>query len=61
MLRRGESGDVSGHHVTVSCREKGQIEMPEFMQEWWFLALMFVLLLALVGLLLFLRNRRPED
>jgi LPXTG-motif cell wall-anchored protein len=35
--------------------------MPEFMQEWWFLALMFVLLLALVGLLLFLRNRRPED
>jgi hypothetical protein len=35
--------------------------MPEFMQEWWFLGLMFVLLLGLVGLLLFLRNKRPED
>jgi hypothetical protein len=33
----------------------------EFMQEWWFMGLMFVLLLALIGLLLFLRNRRPED
>jgi hypothetical protein len=35
--------------------------MPEFMTEWWFLGLMAVLLLALIGLLLFLRNRRPED
>jgi len=35
--------------------------MPEFMMETWFLVLMGVLLLALIGLLLFLRNRRPED
>jgi hypothetical protein len=35
--------------------------MPEFMTEWWFLGLMAVLLLALIGLLLFLRSRRPED
>jgi LPXTG-motif cell wall-anchored protein len=35
--------------------------MPDFMQEWWFLGLMAVLLLALIGLLLFLRNKRPED
>jgi LPXTG-motif cell wall-anchored protein len=35
--------------------------MPEFMMETWFLILMGVLLLALIGLLLFLRNRRPED
>jgi hypothetical protein len=35
--------------------------MPEFMMEGWFLALMAVVLLALIGVLLFLRNRRPED
>jgi LPXTG-motif cell wall-anchored protein len=35
--------------------------MPDFMQDWWFLGLMVVLLLALIGLLLFLRNKRPED
>jgi hypothetical protein len=35
--------------------------MPEFMTEWWFLITMFVLLLALIGVLLFLRNKRPED
>ena len=35
--------------------------MPDFMQEIWFLALMAVLLVALIGLLLFLRNRRSEE
>ena len=35
--------------------------MPDFMQEWWFLGLMVVLLLALIGLLMFLRSKRPED
>ena len=35
--------------------------LPDFMTEWWFFALMIVLLIALIGLLLFLRNRRPED
>jgi hypothetical protein len=35
--------------------------MPDFMTEWWFLGLMAVILLALIGLLLFLRNKRPED
>ena len=35
--------------------------MPDFMMEPWFLALMAVILLALIGVLLFLRNRRPED
>lgn len=34
--------------------------MPQFMQEWWFLITMAVLLVALIGLLLFLRNRRPD-
>jgi hypothetical protein len=35
--------------------------MPEFMMEGWFLALMAVVLLALIGVFLFLRNKRPED
>jgi hypothetical protein len=35
--------------------------MPDFMLETWFLALMAVLLVALIGLLLFLRSRRSEE
>lgn len=34
--------------------------MPEIMQNTWFLVGMGVLLLALIGLLLFLRNQRPD-
>ena len=33
----------------------------EFIQSWPFMIMMAVLLLALIGVLLFLRNRRPED
>jgi LPXTG-motif cell wall-anchored protein len=35
--------------------------MFEFMQQTWFMVLMGVLLLGLIGLLIVLRNRRPED
>ena len=35
--------------------------LPEFMTDWWFLGLMFVLLLALIGVMMFLRNKRPDD
>jgi hypothetical protein len=35
--------------------------MPDFMQEWWFLGLMAVLLVALIGLLLYLRNKPQDD
>ena len=34
--------------------------MPEFMQQTWFMVAMGVVLLALIGLLLFLRNQRPD-
>jgi len=34
--------------------------MPTFMTEWWFMLSMGVVLLALIGLLLFLRNQRPD-
>lgn len=35
--------------------------MPEFMGEWWFLGLMFVLLLGLIGLLMYMRNKKGDD
>jgi hypothetical protein len=35
--------------------------MPEWMTGWPFLGGMIVVLLALVGLMIFLRNQRPED
>ena len=35
--------------------------VPEFMTEWWFLGLMFVLLLGLIGLLLFMRNKGTDE
>jgi uncharacterized membrane protein len=33
----------------------------EFVQSWTFMGIMAVLLVVLIGLLLFLRSRRPED
>jgi len=35
--------------------------LPEFMTEWWFLITMVLVLLGLIGLLMFLRNKRPDD
>jgi LPXTG-motif cell wall-anchored protein len=35
--------------------------MPEFMQQTWFMVVMAVALLALIGVLLVFRNRRSED
>jgi LPXTG-motif cell wall-anchored protein len=35
--------------------------MPEFMGETWFMVVMGVALLGLIGLLLFLRNRQSSD
>lgn len=33
----------------------------EFFESYWFMAIMAVLLLALIGVLLFLRNKRSEE
>jgi hypothetical protein len=49
----------SSHYLALS-RERNT-EMPAFMGEWWFMALMVVILLGLIGLLIFLRNKRSED
>ena len=35
--------------------------IPEFMTTWTFMGIMIVVLIALIGLLMFLRSRRPED
>ena len=35
--------------------------LPDFMQEPWFFVVMGVVLVSLIGLFLFLRNKRPED
>jgi hypothetical protein len=35
--------------------------MPDWMTSWTFLIGMIVVLLALVGLMIFLRNQRPEE
>lgn len=35
--------------------------MPDFMQEWWFMGLMVVLLIGLIILMMKLRNKRDED
>ena len=35
--------------------------VPDWMTDWWFLGLMFLLLCGLIGLLLFMRNKGAED
>lgn len=35
--------------------------LPPFMTEWWFMGLMLLLLLGLIGVLMFLRNKRSDD
>jgi hypothetical protein len=35
--------------------------VPDFMMEWWFIFTLIVVGLALVGVLLFLRSKRPDD
>ena len=58
-LERRESASVSDT-TNARLRQKGT-HMPDFMTEWWFIITMIVLLLALIGVLMFLRNKRPED
>lgn len=35
--------------------------VPDFMTQWWFMALMAVALIGLIGVFLVMRNRRAED
>ena len=48
--------------VCAALSERAE-SMLDFMADlpWWFFVIMGLILVALIGLLLFLRNRRPED
>lgn len=35
--------------------------VPEFMMETWFMGLMVLILLGLIGLMVFLRNKQSDD
>lgn len=35
--------------------------MPDFMGEWWFMGLMVVILIGLVGVLLYMRNKKSDE
>ena len=37
------------------------MDIWEFLTSWYFMGIMAVLLIVLIGVLLFLRSRRPED
>jgi hypothetical protein len=37
------------------------MDIMEFLQSWTFMGIMAVLLVVLIGVLLFLRNKRPEE
>jgi hypothetical protein len=37
------------------------MDIMEFLSSWTFMAIMAVLLVVLIGVLLFLRNKRPEE
>ncbi len=37
------------------------MDIWEFLTSWYFMGIMAVLLVVLIGVLLFLRSRRPED
>jgi hypothetical protein len=37
------------------------MDLWEFLQSWTFMGIMAVVLIVLIGVLLFLRSRRPED
>jgi hypothetical protein len=48
--------------VSRFTRKAGIMDsIMDFLTSWTFMIIMAVLLVALIGVLLFLRNRRPED
>jgi hypothetical protein len=64
--REGEAAAYPGreaewdrsHFISVPLRQKGMCAM-EF--EWWYFVLMILVGLGLVGILLFLRNKRTDE
>ena len=63
-LSRGEVSRCLTSFSVVLVRQKGKLNVEafwEFITGWTFLIIMAVLLVALIGLLLFLRSRRTDD
>jgi hypothetical protein len=61
---RRRVGLATGHHPTFGSagKERSMLAfIPDFMTDGWFIILMIVLFLALLGLLLFLRSRKTDD
>jgi hypothetical protein len=48
---------LSLNHV----RKAGSMDIMEFLSSWYFIGIMAVLLVVLIGVLLFLRSKRPEE
>jgi hypothetical protein len=51
----------SNHSGYILYFRERAVSMPEWMTSWPFLIVMALILISLIGLLLFLRNKRPED
>jgi hypothetical protein len=60
LRRRGIAADLPFPSVCEFVRKAGIMDM-EFFQSWTFMGIMVVLLIVLIGVLLFLRSKRPED
>ena len=56
---RDLGGEYTISFFGFACVRKAGI--MEFLQSWTFMAIMAVLLLVLIGVLLFLRSKRPEE
>jgi uncharacterized membrane protein len=61
--RKGHGGEPTLSGLVSQFTGKADImdSIMDFFSSWTFMIIMAVLLIALIGLLLFLRNRRPED
>jgi hypothetical protein len=61
--RRPQTGCLTGAGLVhpVGLTRERKAEMGEFFTSWWFIGIMAVLLIALIGLFFFLRNKQSED
>ena len=52
---------VSGYLIRPECWQKGTAIMSNILSSWWFIISAAVVLVALCGLLFYLRKNREED
>lgn len=56
-----DGGYTLSSFVFTSARKAGIMDIMDFLSSWTFMAIMAVLLVVLIGVLLFLRSKRPEE